>query len=87
MKTRMFPLAPVEAEQLAKLANETPLLEYGKPISHKIAVLGGIPERRECWIVPSLVNEAGAMGWPLPARKVVQRKDLKVGWVIEKFLS
>lgn len=87
MKTRMFPLAPVEAEQLAILTHETPLLEYGKPIGHKIAGLGGTPERRECWVVPSLTSGAGAMGWPLPARKVVQKKDLKAGWVIEKFLS
>jgi ATP-dependent RNA helicase DHX37/DHR1 len=87
MKTRMFLLAPMEAEQLARLAYETPLLEYGKPIGHKIAMLGGTPERRECWVVPSLTSGAGAIGWPLPARKVVQKKDRKVGWVIEKFLS
>lgn len=87
MKTRMFPLGPVEAQQLSNLAHETPLLEYGKPIGHKIAMLGGSPKRRECWVVPSLTNGAGAIGWPLPARKVFQKKDGKAGWVIEKFLS
>lgn len=89
MKTRMFPLAPVKAEQLAKLAHGTPLLEYSKPVGHKITILGGIPQRRECWVVPSLVGTVSATDWPLPARKVVQRRDVsdQSGWAIESFLS
>jgi ATP-dependent RNA helicase DHX37/DHR1 len=87
-KTRMFPLAPIQGEQLARLAHDTPLLEYSKPIGHKITMLGGFPQRRECWLIPSMVGAAGAIGWPLPARKVVQRRDVKdnSGWAIENFL-
>ena len=89
IKTRMFPLAPLHAEQLARLAHETPLLEYSKPIGHKMEMLRGLPQRRECWVIPTLTGEAGALGWPLPPRKVVQRKDasVKAGWAIETFLS
>ncbi|KAJ9226178.1 hypothetical protein DTO027B5_5862 [Paecilomyces variotii] len=85
-KIRMFPLAAPSGLQLSALAHGTPLVEYGKPIG-KIESLGGVLERRECWVVPSLVGEAGSTGWPLPAKKVVQKKDLKEGWVIEKFLQ
>jgi ATP-dependent RNA helicase DHX37/DHR1 len=82
-KIRMFPLVTPSGLQLAALAHGTPLLVYGKPIGK----IGGLPELRECWVIPSLVGEAGSTGWPLPAKKVVQRKDLKDGWVIEKFLT
>lgn len=85
-KIRMFPLAAPSGLQLSALAHGTPLVEYGKPIG-KTESLGGVPERRECWVVPSLVGEAGSTGWPLPAKKVVQKKDPKEGWVIEKFLQ
>uniref|UniRef100_A0A093VA92 RNA helicase n=1 Tax=Talaromyces marneffei PM1 TaxID=1077442 RepID=A0A093VA92_TALMA len=84
-KIRMFPLSAPSGPQLAALANGTPLLEYGKPIG-KVEPLGGMPERRQCVVVPSLVGEAGTTGWPLPAKKVVQVKDPKEGWIVEKFL-
>lgn len=84
-KVRMFPLTPISGMQLSALAQSTPLIQYGKPIG-KSESLGGIPERRECWIIPSLVGEPGSTGWPLPAKKVIQRKDKKEGWVIEKFV-
>ncbi|WEW61537.1 putative ATP-dependent RNA helicase DHR1 [Emydomyces testavorans] len=84
-KVRMFPLTPVSALQLSALAQGTPLIQYGKPIG-KTEPLGGSPDRRECWVIPSLVGESGSMGWPLPAKKVVQRKDKKEGWVIERFV-
>ncbi|KAL4803328.1 P-loop containing nucleoside triphosphate hydrolase protein [Aspergillus unguis] len=83
-KIRMYPLVTPSGLQLSALAHGTPLVEYGKPIG-KVESLGGMPERRACFVIPSLVGEVGSTGWPLPAKKVVQRKDPKEGWVIEKF--
>ena len=49
-------------------------------------------ERRECWVVPYLRGEGsaagaagglGSQGWPLPAKKVVQRRVKGKGWVVE----
>jgi ATP-dependent RNA helicase DHX37/DHR1 len=47
-------------------------------------------ERRECWVVPYLRADvsaagggAGMQGWPLPAKKVVQRRVKGRGWVVE----
>ncbi|TPX20374.1 putative ATP-dependent RNA helicase DHR1 [Coccidioides immitis] len=84
-KVRMFPLTPVSGLQLSALAQGTPLIQYGKPIG-KTDSLGGAPERRECWVIPSMVGEPGSVGWPLPAKKVIQKKDRKEGWVIERFV-
>jgi ATP-dependent RNA helicase DHX37/DHR1 len=85
-KIRMFALTATGDLQLAALARDSPLLTYGKPIG-KIDSLGGSPERRECVVVPSLVGRAGSIGWPLTAKKVLQVKNPRSGWVIEKFLS
>jgi ATP-dependent RNA helicase DHX37/DHR1 len=85
-KIRMFPLAAPSGLQLSALAHGTPLLEYGKPVG-KVESLGSMPQRRQCFVVPSLVGEPGSTGWPLPAKKVVQVKDPKEGWVVEKFLT
>lgn len=85
-KIRMHPLVAPSGLQLSAIAHGTPLIEYGKPIG-KIESLGGVPERRECWVIPSLVGGPGSTGWPLPAKKVVQKKDVKEGWVIEKFIK
>lgn len=85
-KIRMFPLVAPSGLQLAAIAHDTPLIEYGKPVG-KTELLGGIPQRRSCWVVPALVGDSGSTGWPLPAKKVVQRKDPKEGWVIEKFVA
>ncbi|KAF7616549.1 P-loop containing nucleoside triphosphate hydrolase protein [Aspergillus flavus] len=83
-KVRMFPLVCPSGLQLSAIAHGTPLIEYGKPIG-KTEPIDGIPPRRACWVIPSLVSEAGRGGWPLPAKKVVQKKDPKEGWIIEKF--
>lgn len=80
----MYPLVAPSSLQLSAIGHGTPLLEYGKPIG-KIENLEGVPPRRSAWVVPGLVGERGGMGWPLPAKKVVQRKDVGEGWVIEKF--
>jgi ATP-dependent RNA helicase DHX37/DHR1 len=85
-KIRMFPLVVPSGLQLAAIAHDTPLIEYGKPIG-KADALEGVPPRRSCWVVPALVGDAGSTGWPLPAKKVVQKKDPKAGWVIEKFVA
>ncbi|PGH17235.1 hypothetical protein AJ80_04877 [Polytolypa hystricis UAMH7299] len=85
-KVRMLPLTSVGGLQLSALAHGTPLIEYGKPIG-KIEAVDGAPDKRECWVIPSLTGGPGTTGWPLPAKKVVQRKDRKDGWVIEKFLK
>ncbi|CAG7967631.1 unnamed protein product [Penicillium salamii] len=85
-KIRMFPLVVPSGLQLSAIAHETPLIEYGKPIG-KADAIEGVPPRRSCWVIPSLVGDAGNTGWPLPAKKVVQKKDPKEGWVIEKFVS
>ncbi|OJJ81902.1 ATP-dependent RNA helicase ECM16 [Aspergillus glaucus CBS 516.65] len=84
-KVRMYPLVAPSGLQLAAIAHGTPLLEYGKPIGKIELLEGSMPPKRACWVVPSLVGEAGGMGWPLPAKKVIQKKDPKGGWVIEKF--
>ena len=84
-KVRMYPLVAPSGLQLAAIAHGTPLLEYGKPIGKIELLEGSVPPRRACWVVPSLVGEAGGIGWPLPAKKVIQKKDPKGGWVIEKF--
>ncbi|KAE8349323.1 P-loop containing nucleoside triphosphate hydrolase protein [Aspergillus coremiiformis] len=83
-KVRMFPLVCPSGLQLSAIAHGTPLIQYGKPIG-KLESIDGIPPRRACWVIPSMVSEAGRGGWPLPAKKVVQKKDLKEGWIIEKF--
>jgi len=82
----MFPLTAISGLQLSALAHGTPLIEYGKPIG-KTESLGGAPERRECWVIPSLIGEPGSIGWPLPAKKVIQKKDMKQGWVVERFIK
>ncbi|PGH09928.1 hypothetical protein AJ79_05544 [Helicocarpus griseus UAMH5409] len=85
MKVRMFPLTAVSGLQLSALAHGTPLIEYGKPVG-KIEAVPGAADKRECWVIPALKGDAGSMGWPLPAKKVVQKKDRKHGWVIERFV-
>jgi ATP-dependent RNA helicase DHX37/DHR1 len=82
-KTRMHALVAVSGKQVAALAQGTPLLRYGKPIGRSVEDNG----KRECWVVPELVGEKGRDGWPLPALKVLQRKDAREGWVVEKVIG
>lgn len=83
-RTRMHALTAVTARQIAGLAKGTPLLVYGKPIEK---IEEGDRKTRTCWVIPSLVGEKGGMGWPLPAQKVVQKKDGKGEWVVEKVIG
>ncbi|KAI1108018.1 DEAH-box RNA helicase [Nemania sp. NC0429] len=83
-KTRMLALADVTGAQLSALAKGTPLLTYGKPIKEVQAAAGAGASTRECWVVPYLRAEGtGGQGWPLPVRKVTQRKIPGRGWVTE----
>ena len=88
-KVRMHALTAISGNQLAALARWTPLLEYGKPVGKVVQSerLEGKGEGRECWVVPNLVGEKGTTGWPLPVQKVVQRKDGKGVWEVEKVLA
>ncbi|KAI2470274.1 P-loop containing nucleoside triphosphate hydrolase protein [Annulohypoxylon bovei var. microspora] len=79
-KTRMLALTDVSGAQLAALAKGTPLLTYGKPIKEVLKS----NTSRECWVVPYLRAEStGGMGWPLPVKKIVQKRVLGKGWVTE----
>lgn len=83
-RTRMHALTSVTGKQISALARGTPLLEYGKPIGKVKEVDEGT---RECWVVPEMVGEKGGRRWPLPAQKVLQRKDIKHGWVVHNILD
>ncbi|KAI0108635.1 DEAH-box RNA helicase [Nemania sp. FL0031] len=81
-KTRMLALTDVTGAQLSALAKGTPLITYGKPIKEVQAVAGA--STRECWVVPYLRAEGtGGQGWPLPVKKVTQKKVPGKGWVTE----
>lgn len=82
-RTRMHALGAVSGRQIAGLARGTPLLGYGKPVGKIEEVEGG----RRCWVVPFLVGEKGGTGWPLPAQKVVQRRDGRGEWVVERVIG
>ncbi|KAI0405309.1 DEAH-box RNA helicase [Xylaria palmicola] len=81
-KTRMLALTDVTGAQLSALARGTPLLTYGKPIKEVQGAAGA--STRECWVVPYLRAEGtGGQGWPLPVKKVTQKKVPGKGWVTE----
>jgi ATP-dependent RNA helicase DHX37/DHR1 len=86
-RARMHALTDISGAQLAALAKGTPLIQYGKPIKEVMprAKPGAAEENeRECWVVPYLRAEGvNGTGWPLPARKVTQKKVLGKGWVVE----
>lgn len=78
-KVRMRPLTSVTGSQLATLAKGTPLITYSKPLDHVPPKIlpGTLSSRRECWVIPRIGGAIGKseLGWPLPARKVVQRRE------------
>lgn len=83
VKTRMHALTAVTGNQIAGLAEGTPLLEYGKPIGKVVELERG---GRECWVGVELRGEKGREGWPLGAKRVVQRR--KGGeWIVEKVVD
>lgn len=89
VKTRvlMHPLTPLTRPELANLAKRTPLLQYGKPVvGGKFQTLERKEgkERRECEVELSLRGSAGAIGWPLGRRIVIQQRDPVKGWIVEE---
>ncbi|KAI1173676.1 DEAH-box RNA helicase [Nemania sp. FL0916] len=81
-KTRMLALTDVSGAQVSALAKGTPLISYGKPIKQVQALADA--STRECWVVPYLRAEGtGGQGWPLPVKKVTQKKVPGQGWVTE----
>jgi ATP-dependent RNA helicase DHX37/DHR1 len=81
-KTRMLAVTDVTGAQLSALARGTPLITYGKPIKEVRATAGA--STRECWVVPYLRAEGtGGQGWPLPVKKVTQKRVLGKGWITE----
>ena len=85
-KTRMHPLTPVSDAQLFHFAQGTALLEYGKPIG-KVENVPGEHDKRIVWSVPSMRGEPGGQAWPLPAVKLVQIRDKKGDWQIDKVMK
>lgn len=81
-KTRMHALTDITGGQVAALAKGTPLISYGKPIKEVKTSEGG--KVREVWVVPYIRAEGTVgMGWPLPARKITQRRVPGKGWIVE----
>ncbi|KAF6841760.1 ATP-dependent RNA helicase DHR1 [Colletotrichum plurivorum] len=79
-KTRMHTLTDIKGGQLASLVKGTPLVRYGKPVKEVTVTTA----TREVWVVPYLRAEGTVgQGWPLPMRKVKQRKVIGKGWVVE----
>ncbi|KAH6641477.1 P-loop containing nucleoside triphosphate hydrolase protein [Chaetomium tenue] len=80
-KTRMHSLTDLTGRELANIAKGTPLLTYGKPVKE---IKGATDSTREVWVVPYLRSETGGgMGWPLPMRKIKQKRVAGKGWVDE----
>ncbi|KAK4044803.1 P-loop containing nucleoside triphosphate hydrolase protein [Parachaetomium inaequale] len=83
-KTRMHALTDLTGGQLANIAKGTPLVTYGKPVKEVKGAEGADGNTREVWVVPYLRAEmTGGMGWPLPMRKIKQRRVPGKGWVTE----
>ncbi|KAL8946162.1 MAG: hypothetical protein Q9222_007407 [Ikaeria aurantiellina] len=84
IKTRMHALTAVTGNQIVVLARGTPLLVVGKPIG-KIVEME--QQRRECWVSTEIRGETGREGWPLGARRVVQKRGGKGEWEVEKWVD
>ncbi|KAK4127507.1 P-loop containing nucleoside triphosphate hydrolase protein [Parathielavia appendiculata] len=81
-KTRMHALTDLTGAQLANIAKGTPLITYGKPVKEVQGSDDG--KTREVWVVPYMRAETGGgLGWPLPMRKIKQKRVLGKGWVVE----
>jgi ATP-dependent RNA helicase DHX37/DHR1 len=82
-RARMHALTDISGSQIAALAKGTPLLQYGKPIKEG-KTLDKMGLEREAWVIPYLRRDGGnEIGWPLPVKKVVQKKIPGKGWVVE----
>lgn len=84
-KTRMHALTDVSGGQITTLAKGTPLLTYGKPVKEWNVGTDKTDGcmTREAVVVPYLRAERTVgQGWPLPAKKVKQKKMPGQGWVV-----
>ncbi|RCK67784.1 putative ATP-dependent RNA helicase DHR1 [Candida viswanathii] len=81
-KVRMRPLVDISGKQLANVAKNSILLTYSKPLGHPYAPKNITATKRECYVVPRFgaAMGTGAIGWDLPAIRVVQEKR-KGTWV------
>ncbi|KIW70875.1 hypothetical protein PV04_03110 [Phialophora macrospora] len=91
-KTRMFPLCALNVGEISRLARDTALISYGKPLPKStIEEIASRPKRRVCWVSCELraVGGGGGLGWGLPPVKVRQVLDMKSreGWTVEEVLS
>jgi ATP-dependent RNA helicase DHX37/DHR1 len=78
----MHALTDITGAYLSNLAKGTPLLQFGKPLKELRAWREGGESFRECWFVPYLRAEGtGGQGWPLPQKRVVQKRVPVKGWV------
>ncbi|QIX02004.1 hypothetical protein AMS68_007521 [Peltaster fructicola] len=88
-RTRMHPLTTISAKALAVLAQDTPLLELGKPVGKIEDKNNG--KSRVCWIAVSLrpSTDGKSVGdeWPMGAWKVEQSRNRKGDWDIVKVLA
>ena len=82
-KTRMHALTAVTGNQISGLAQGTPLLVFGKPIGKVEELEGG---KRTCWVGVELIGEKGREGWPMAAKKVVQKRE-RGKWVVEQVVG
>ena len=85
-RTRVHPLAPVDAATILELVKGTPLLAEGKPVGRieTLSRSGHGEERRAVWCTPLLRGSEG-VEWPLAgARRIVQKRVRRVGWVLDE---
>ena len=85
-KTRLHALTTISERTLASLARGTPLLEYGKPLGKIEEGVGPNGKTRTCFVTLNF-GAKGLVGWPLPAQKVVQKKDARGEWVIDQVIG
>jgi ATP-dependent RNA helicase DHX37/DHR1 len=93
-RTRLHPLAIVGAKALATLAEDTPLLDVGKPVGKIEDVEGSAGKKRVCWVNVGLKAPSGKEGsckvnvsWPLTVWKVQQKRSPKGIWEVEKVIA
>ncbi|EPY52977.1 ATP-dependent RNA helicase Dhr1 [Schizosaccharomyces cryophilus OY26] len=72
----MEPLTSVTGQQLARLAKNSSLISYSKPLSYPPIRYIDDGVKRECYVIPILSSHTGSGGasWNLPAEKVLQKR-------------
>ncbi|CAC21479.1 ATP-dependent RNA helicase, small-subunit processome Dhx37 [Schizosaccharomyces pombe] len=72
----MSPLTEISPEHLARLAKNTTLLSYSKPLSYPPIRYLDNATKRECWVIPILSANigTGSPSWNLPAVQIIQKR-------------